>query len=68
MYSLYTVSAEDIDYDEYDEVTVIAQDEDEALKEARGFFSAHQFPLTVARICGTDATSAFIVATSFNAG
>lgn len=77
-YSVFVVRASHVDYDEYDSVTVIAKDEQDAICVADGRYKSKdeddyrfdkaQYPLKVKRICGTDATSAHVLTASFNAG
>lgn len=67
-YGVYVVHAKTFDYDEYDEITVIANSEANAKEEVSGFFMPHQFPLSVKKICSCDAKSTEVLTTSYNAG
>lgn len=65
---VYVVRAESCDYDEYDEVTVIAKSEDHALLLASSLFSKFQFPLKATFICRCDYEKETLLTASFNAG
>ena len=67
-YGVYVVHAKTCDYDEYDEITVIAKSETNAKAEVSEYFAEHQFPLSVKKICSCDAKSTEILTCSFNAG
>lgn len=65
---IYIVRANSCDYDEYDEVTVIAKNEEHALLLASSLFSGSQFPLKAFFICHCDHDEEALLTASFNAG
>lgn len=67
-YGVYVVHAKTCDYDEYDEITVIAKTGSEAEKMTRGYFGEHQYPLKIRKVCSCDAGKSQILTASFNAG
>jgi hypothetical protein len=68
---VYLVYADDWDYDDYDSIVVVAENEDNALAMANSgyfndsFFKKHQGEIHVKEV---DLTTEHIVLTSFNAG
>lgn len=68
---VYLVYADDWDYDDYDSIVVVAENEDNALAMANSgyfndsFFKNHQGEIHVKEV---DLTTEHIVLTSFNAG
>lgn len=66
--SVYVVHANNVDYDEYDEVTVIAKSEEHALLLASSLFNKFQFPLKAFFICHCDHDEEALLTASFNAG
>lgn len=67
-FSVYVCRASKFGYDEYDEVTVIAQSETCAMQLAEDFFSQDQKPINILRICECSAKNEHILTCSFNAG
>lgn len=65
---VYIVHAERYDYEEYDEVTVIAKSEEHALLLASPLFYRSQFPLKATFICRCDHDEEALLTASFNAG
>lgn len=67
-FSVYVCKAEAFDYDEYDEVTVIAQSETRAMQMVEDFFGSTQKPINIRFICECSAKNEHILTTSYNAG
>lgn len=67
-YSVYIIESSNCDYDEYDELTIIATDEESAKKQSAYYFERWQYPLRAKRICGCDATAPKILTVSYCAG
>lgn len=63
---VYSIWSEKWDYDEYDEVVVVAKDENTAWTMVENFFKEYQ--LSYIHIDEVDLTSEHIVLTSFIAG
>lgn len=64
---IYVVRASNWDYDEYDEVTVIAKSEDHALLLASSLFYKFQYPQATF-VCPCDYNEEKLLTASFNAG
>ena len=71
---LYTVIAHDWDYDQFDSIVILAENEERALEIAemkhkdnynKRYFESNQYPLTVVE---EDMTKEQIILCSFNAG
>ena len=65
---VYVIKATLTDWDQYDEITVIAESPEAAIEEVRDFFEKIQLPLTASFICDCNATQREILTTSFCAG
>lgn len=64
--NVYSIWSEKWDYDEYDEVVVVAKDEDAALAMVENMFKDYQ--LRYIHIDEVDLTKGHVVLGSFNAG
>ena len=67
-FGVYVCNASNFGYDEYDEITVIAESETRARQLVEGFFSQHQKPINIHFICECSAKNEHILTCSFNAG
>ena len=67
-FNVYVCKADFCDYDEYDEVTVIAQSETRARQMTEDYFKETQKPINILRICECSATKEYILTTSYIAG
>lgn len=67
-FNVYVCKASNCDYDEYDEVTVIAQSENRAMQMVEEFFNLDQKPIKIFPICECSATEEEVLTCSFNAG
>lgn len=65
MKKLFSVYSEECDYDQYDEVIVIADDENKALEIGKDFFEDDQGEIKTKEI---ELNESGVVSTSYNAG